>query len=166
MRRRSKPCLTATKLIASKLGFAAAALALGSLAAPAPVEAQIHALLPTIDEMEQLEPLPIEGVWQIREIGKRIVIEGGHAYAEDSWVHMLLFRIEPDQVVITNIRELPNGDFIGRDLPLMCGSRCPFSALMRTMPRRCAALSAWAAFLCACRWSISRARVRPRAKFC
>lgn len=107
-----------TCMTAKKLGFAAAAaLALGSFAAPA--AAQMRAILPMIDEVQPLEPLPIDGVWEIRELRERIVIEGGHAYAEDGWVHMMLFQIEPGQVVIQNIRELADGDFVAQDLPLM-----------------------------------------------
>lgn len=108
-------CITARALSLAS----AAALALGSLAAPAPASAQMRALLPTIDEVESLGPTSIDGVWEIREIGERIVILEGHAFAEDGWVHMLLFEIEPGQVVITNIEELPSGDFIAQDLPLM-----------------------------------------------
>lgn len=108
-------CTTAKRLSLA----AAAALALGSASAPA--TAQVRAILPTIDEVAPLDPLPIDGVWEIREINERIVIENGHAYAEDGWVHMMLFEIEPEQVVIKNIRELADGDFVAQDLPLMAG---------------------------------------------
>lgn len=109
-----------TCITARALNFASAvALALGALAAPAPASAQVRALLPTIDEVEALGPTSIDGVWEIREIGERIVILEGHAFAEDGWVHMLLFEIEPEQVVLTNIEELPSGDFVAQDLPLM-----------------------------------------------
>ena len=110
-------CLTAKRLSL----VAVASLALGGIAVPAPADAQVRAMLTTIDQMEPLQALPIDGMWEVREIGKRIVIENGHAYAEDSWVHMMLFRIEPDQVVIKNIRELAGGGFVGQDLPLMAG---------------------------------------------
>ncbi|MEM7666306.1 MAG: hypothetical protein AAF250_10665 [Pseudomonadota bacterium] len=109
-----------TCITAKRLSFAAAAaLAVGSLGTPSVASAQMRALLPTIDEVEPLEALPIDGVWEIREIGERVVIEDGHAYAEDGWVHMLLFQIEPEQVVLKNIRELADGDFVADDLPLM-----------------------------------------------
>jgi len=109
-----------TCMTARRFGFAAvAALTISGLGAPAPASAQVRALLPTIDEVEPLDPLPIDGVWEIREIGKRIVIESGHGYAEDGWVHMLLFRIEPEQVVIKNIRETADGSFVAQDLPLL-----------------------------------------------
>lgn len=110
-------CITARKLSLST----AAAMALSSVAAPAPAQAQMTAFLPTIDQVEPLEPLPIDGVWEIRELHERIVIGDGHAYAEDGWVHMLLFQIQPEQVVLKNIRELANGDFVAQDLPAMAG---------------------------------------------
>ncbi len=111
-----------TCITARRLGIAAAAaVAMGSLGAPTAASAQMRALLPTIDEVEPLEDLPIDGVWEIREIRERIVIEDGHGYAEDGWVHMLLFRIEPEQVVLKNIRELADGGFVADDLPQMAG---------------------------------------------
>lgn len=109
-----------TCITAKRLGLAAAAaLTLGTLGTPTVASAQVRALLPTIDQVEPLEALPIDGVWEIREIRKRIVIERGHGYAEDGWVHMFVFQIEPEQVVIKNIRELADGDFVAEDLPLM-----------------------------------------------
>ncbi|MDY7098999.1 MAG: hypothetical protein SXU28_12745 [Pseudomonadota bacterium] len=110
-------CLTAKRLSLA----AAAALAFGTVATPAPAQAQMRAVLPTIDQVEPLEPLEIDGVWEIREIRERIVIGNGHAYADDGWVHLMLFRIEPGQVVIKNIRELANGDYVAQDLPAMAG---------------------------------------------
>lgn len=108
-----------TCITAKRIGLAAAAAALALTGAPQPAAAQVRALLPTIDEVAPLAPLPIDGVWNIREINERIVIVNGHAYAEDGWVHMLLFQIEPEQVVIRNIRERGDGSFIAEDLPLM-----------------------------------------------
>ncbi|MEL6529111.1 MAG: hypothetical protein AAFQ27_04065 [Pseudomonadota bacterium] len=108
-------CITAKKLGLATVG----ALAIGSLGAPSQAHAQMRALLPTIDQVEPLGTLPIDGVWEIREIRERIVIENGHAYAEDGWVHLLLFKIEPEQVVLKNIRELADGGFVAQDLPQM-----------------------------------------------
>jgi len=112
-------CITAKRLKLGRLGLALAACSLGFVSAPAPASAQIPALLPSIDQVKRLDPLSIDGVWVIREVGQSVIIEGGHAYAEDGWVHMFVFRILPEQVVIKNIRELANGDFVAQDLPLM-----------------------------------------------
>ena len=108
-----------TCITARKLSFALAALSLGIAGAPAPAGAQIPGLLPSIDQVERLDPLPIDGVWEIRELGERVIIEGGHAYAEDGWIHMFIFQILPEQVVIKSIRELASGDYVAQDLPLM-----------------------------------------------
>lgn len=109
-----------TCITAKRLGFAAAAaLALTTMSAPAPASAQMRAVLPTVDQVEPLDRLSIDGEWEIREINERIVIDRGRAFALDGWVHMMMFQIEPEQVVIRNIRELADGDFIADDLPLM-----------------------------------------------
>ncbi|MEL7188731.1 MAG: hypothetical protein AAGK17_04190 [Pseudomonadota bacterium] len=107
-------------MTAKRLGFAtAAAVALTIMSTPAPASAQMRAILPTVDQVEPLDRLDIDGEWEIREINERIVIDRGRAFAVDGWVHMMLFQIEPEQVVIRNIRELADGDFIADDLPLM-----------------------------------------------
>lgn len=90
-----------------------------SCSVTAPAQAQIPGLLPSIDEIAPLDPLPIDGVWEIREIRERIVIDSGHAYAVDGWTHALIFRIMPRQVVIRDLRETDDGSYVGDDLPLM-----------------------------------------------
>lgn len=100
--------------------FAAPMLALalaGGVAAPA--QAQIPGLLPSIDDVTPLDPLPIDGTWRIREINQLIVIGDGHAYAVDGWTHALIFKIMPRQVVIRDLRETEDGTYVGDDLPLM-----------------------------------------------
>ncbi|MEL6874398.1 MAG: hypothetical protein AAGM33_02885, partial [Pseudomonadota bacterium] len=86
---------------------------------PNAAQAQIPGLLPSIEDVEPLGALPIDGVWRIRENGELIVIGDGHAYAVDGWLHAFVFQIMPRQVVIRNLRENSRGDFVGDDLPLM-----------------------------------------------
>ena len=96
-----------------------AAMALAGAAAPAPAQAQIPGLLPSIDDVTPRGDLPIDGVWRIRENDELIVIEQGHAYALDGWVHAFVFQIMPRQVVIRDLSETADGTFTGDDLPLM-----------------------------------------------
>lgn len=108
----------------SKPGFlrnlsVAAALAAACAGAGTPATAQIRALLPSVGDVEPSAPLPIDGMWIIREIDKRIVIENGYAYAVDSWVHALAFRIMPDQIIMRNMHELPGGTYVADNLPMM-----------------------------------------------
>lgn len=96
----------------------ALALALAGGAA-APAQAQIPGLLPSIEDVTPLDPLPIDGTWRIRENNELIVIDRGHAYAVDGWVHALIFKIMPRQVVMADLMERADGTIEGRDLPLM-----------------------------------------------
>lgn len=105
-----------TKLPNLKPLMAAAMAVTMAVGLPTAAQAQIPGLLPSI---EDVDPLPIDGVWRIRENGELIVIGDGHAYAVDGWTHAFVFQIMPRQVVLRNLRENARGDFVGDDLPLM-----------------------------------------------
>lgn len=106
-------------LPAAKSVIAAALAAVLAVGLSSPAQAQMPAQLPFIDDVSPGAPLPIDGTWRIREINELIVIRGGYAYAVDGWVHALVFRIMPGQVIMTNLRATPDGSFIGDNLPLM-----------------------------------------------
>lgn len=96
------------------------ALALAAAVAPlGAAQAQIPGLLPSIEEVVPLGPLPIDGAWRVVEIDEVIIIGDGHAYALDGWLHALIFQIMPGQVVIKDLYETMDGTFVGDDLPLM-----------------------------------------------
>lgn len=99
--------------------IAAAMAAVLAVGLSSSAQTQMPAQLPFIDEVSLGAPLPIDGTWRIREINELIVIRGGYAYAVDGWVHALVFRIMPRQVIMTNLRATPDGGFIGDNLPLM-----------------------------------------------
>jgi hypothetical protein len=80
---------------------------------------QIPAFLPISSSVPMTKKLPIDGEWMISAIRKRIRIEGGRAYALDSWVHMFVLKIEPHMVVMKDIRRTAPGQYSGQDLPLM-----------------------------------------------
>jgi hypothetical protein len=63
--------------------------------------------------------LDIDGVWRINTIDKRIIIDGGRAYALDDWLHLLTLQVQPNMVVIRNIKDDGMGGYSGEDLPLM-----------------------------------------------
>lgn len=110
---------TLSRMTKLAIAPALAALALAGAAAPAPAQAQVPGVLPYIDNVTPRDDLPIDGVWRIRENNELIVIERGHAYALDGWIHAFVFQIMPRQVVIRNLSETPDGTFTGDDLPLM-----------------------------------------------
>ncbi len=80
---------------------------------------QVNAFLPNKSAVAQSEALPIDGVWTISTIGKRIRIERGRAYAIDSWLHLFTLRVQPDMVVLQNFRRTAAGRYTADDLPLL-----------------------------------------------
>jgi hypothetical protein len=84
-----------------------------------PAVPQVRALLPDASQVPAGQAQPIDGVWLIREIGKRIAIKNGRAYAIDGWVHAFVFRIEPEQVVMKDIVEKQLGLYDCYDLPML-----------------------------------------------
>lgn len=80
---------------------------------------QIPAFLPDKYSVARSEALPIDGVWLISTIRKKIRIEQGRAYAVDSWLHMFVLKVMPDMVVMQNFRRIAPGKFAADDLPLV-----------------------------------------------
>lgn len=84
-----------------------------------PVAAQMPALLPSRYDVPETEPLPIDGVWTISLIGKRIHIERGRAFAVDQWLHLFVLQVQPGMVVLRNFRRTGPGRYTADDLPLL-----------------------------------------------
>ncbi|MEX6634761.1 hypothetical protein [Hyphococcus lacteus] len=80
---------------------------------------QVDAFLPDKYSVEKTDPLPIDGVWMISTIRKKIRIEGGRAYAIDSWLHLFTLKVQPDMVVVKDLQRSGPGVYTGFDLPLM-----------------------------------------------
>ncbi len=87
---------------------------------------QIPAFLPMMMDVPMTEKLPIDGEWMINDIRKRIRIEGGRAYAVDSWLHLFVLKVEPMMVVSQEWRRTGPGQYSGQDLPLVG----PFTATL------------------------------------
>lgn len=80
---------------------------------------QIPAFLPDRYSVARGEALPIDGVWMISSIRKKIRIEQGRAYAVDPWLHLFVLKVQPDMVVMQNFRRTDAGRYAADDLPLM-----------------------------------------------
>lgn len=111
------------KKISLKISGALLTLAVaGAFIAPLPhqtAQAQIPGLLPKADQVAVTQPMPIDGVWQIRELGKHIIVEAGRAYALESWIHAFVFEVQPDMVVLRNFQQTAPNVYVADDLPLM-----------------------------------------------
>lgn len=96
--------------------------AAGAVIAPLPhqtAQAQIPGLLPKAEQVAVTEPMAIDGVWKIRELGKHIIVEAGRAYALESWIHAFVFEIQPEMVVLRNFKQQAPNVYVADDLPLM-----------------------------------------------
>lgn len=100
------------------VGIALVALFLSSLVSALPAGAQMPALLPSRFDVPESEPLPIDGVWTISTIGKRIHIQQGRAFVIDPWLHLFVMQIQTDMVVLRNVRSIGAGRYTAEDLPL------------------------------------------------
>ncbi len=80
---------------------------------------QVPAFLPDQYSVAPTEALPIDGVWLVSSIRKKIRIDQGRAYAVDPWLHMFVLKVEPGMVVLQNFRRTGPGHYSADDLPLM-----------------------------------------------
>jgi len=109
----------AVTLCAVALASSATAQDIGQAIANASGVPQIPAFLPDKYSVPASEPMPIDGLWMVSTIRKKIRIEQGRAYAVDSWLHLFTLKIMPDMVVMQNFRRTGPGQFAADDLPLM-----------------------------------------------
>lgn len=100
-------------------GCAMAAGDLGAMAASAAGVPQMNAFLPDRGAVVAGAAQPIDGIWTVSSIAKKIRIEGGRAYAVDGWLHAFTLKVQPNMVVARNITRTEPGRYSGDDLPLL-----------------------------------------------
>ena len=98
---------------------AASSGAMGEMAANAMGIPVTDAFLEYKQSVPQSAPLPIDGVWMIDNIQKQVRFEGGRAYAVDGWLHAFTLKVQPNMVVVKDIRAAGPGAWQGNDLPLL-----------------------------------------------
>lgn len=79
---------------------------------------EVGAFLPKITDVKPGEMLPIDGLWSISSLDKIVRIDRGRVYAIEGWNHMLILKIKPGMVVITQLKQEAPGMYAGNDLPL------------------------------------------------
>jgi Caspase domain len=84
-----------------------------------PIAGLIDGFLPMKADVKESKSSPIDGIWKISTIQKRIKIEKGRAYAIDGWTQAFILRILPDMVVFKNVERIGNGQYQADDLPLL-----------------------------------------------
>lgn len=84
-----------------------------------PIAGLIDGFLPSKNYVTESEVLPIDGIWKISTIKRRIKIEKGRAYAIDGWTHAFILKVLPDMVVFNNLKRTGIGRYAADDLPLL-----------------------------------------------
>lgn len=85
-----------------------------------PAIGEIPAFLPLAHSVAPLEQaMPLDGVWNITSINKRIRFDRGRVYAVDSWLHLFVLKIQPNMVVMKDVSRTGAGEYTSNDLPLM-----------------------------------------------
>lgn len=100
----------------------------GELDSDKPWIISLGAALPGRYAVDLGEPLPIDGVWRLSTNNKRMRIERGRAFAVDGWNYALLFRVNPEQVTMTDLRRESAGVYLGRDILLNGDSKLTLRA--------------------------------------
>lgn len=80
-----------------------------------PAQAQNLADLKNYDQVQPGEPTAIDGVWKLNELGKQVLIDGGHVIALDEWDHLLVWRVTKGMVTSTELTHVGDGRFTAYD---------------------------------------------------
>ena len=62
------------------------------------------------------EALPIDGVWQLGDLNKRVEMDRGRMVAIDPWTFLFTKKVLPGSVLIRDIRQTAPGQYQGFDL--------------------------------------------------
>ncbi|WP_299191758.1 caspase family protein [uncultured Erythrobacter sp.] len=100
----------------------------GEINSETPWIISLGAALPDRYAVDLGASMPIDGVWRISTNDRRLRIERGRAFAVDGWNHALLFRVEPEQVTMVDIRRDEPGLYLGRDILLNGDARMSLRA--------------------------------------
>lgn len=72
-----------------------------------------------IEETQPGQPLPIDGIWRLRELNKQVAIERGHVFALEEWMHLFVLVVEPGMVTSTKLRQTDRQKLKAYDALLM-----------------------------------------------
>lgn len=100
-------------------GCATATGSMGELLADSAGIPQMAAFLPNDADVAPGRATPVDGVWKMNELGKRVRIDRGRVVVVDGWLHALVLKIQPGMVVTQNFRQTGARSFEGDDLPTM-----------------------------------------------
>ena len=77
---------------------------------------KVKAFLPMSYNVPPTEAMPLDGVYMITGMDKRIRIEKGRSFAVDSWMVMMVLEVRPNMVITKDIVPAAPGKYIGYNL--------------------------------------------------
>ena len=77
---------------------------------------KMKAFLPMSYHVPPTEAMPLDGVYMIAGMDKRIRIEKGRSYAVDSWMVMMVLEVRPNMVLTKDIAPTGPGKYSGYNL--------------------------------------------------
>lgn len=77
---------------------------------------KVKAFLPMSYNVPPTEAMPLDGVYMIAGMDKRIRIEKGRSYAVDSWMVMMVLEVRPNMVITKDIMPTAPGKYTGFNL--------------------------------------------------
>lgn len=77
---------------------------------------KLKAFLPMSYSVPPTEAMPLDGVYMIAGMEKRIRIERGRSFAVDSWMVMMVLEVRPNMVIAKNIMPTAPGKYTGYNL--------------------------------------------------
>lgn len=80
---------------------------------------QMPAFLPDRYSVPRSSATPVDGVWMISSIRKKIRLEQGRAVVIDPWLHMFVLKVQRDMVVMKDMQRSEPGVYTAYDLPLL-----------------------------------------------
>jgi len=92
--------------------FVAVIFPTASLAAQ---DTRARADLASYEQYGEGTPLPIDGIWRLRELGKQVIVENGIVIAMEEWTHLLVWVVDPGMVTSSKLRQTDRQKFTAYD---------------------------------------------------
>lgn len=97
---------------------AVAAMAFALLVSAVPLHAQdarARADLASYEQYGEGTPLPIDGIWRLRELGKQVIVEDGIVIAMEEWTHLFVWVVDPGMVTSSKLKQTDRQKFTAYD---------------------------------------------------
>ncbi|WP_379552456.1 RICIN domain-containing protein [Qipengyuania sp. DGS5-3] len=78
-------------------------------------DTRARADLASYEQYGEGTPLPIDGIWRLRELGKQVIVENGIVIAMEEWTHLFVWVVDPGMVTSSKLRQTDRQKFTAYD---------------------------------------------------